>query len=360
MEPQARAEMFLFTTSPVRETAPASPVVDAIRDGAAKTGTSFDYLLTTAQRESALDPGARARTSSASGLFQFVEQTWLGLMKSDGPKLGLGEYSDAISAKADGSFGVGDASARREILDLRQNPQVAALMAGTLTQRNRDVLIAELGREPSQTDLYAAHFLGARGAVDLIRAAEQSPRRAAALDFPDAAAANRSIFYDRKGRARGAGEVYALLGASQAPAATTAASGAPVPTAFAADRSVPLARSDGPALHSLFHTDARSGPVSQEVARLWRTSRPDSGVRTAALGVFFPRSASGIEPAPEIATPEAVVQPSEPEHQATTSTDIPLPPMRPTSLGAQPEQRAAASRGSRPLDLSSFMKWRRA
>jgi hypothetical protein len=54
--------MFLFTTpsSPVRDSAPASPVVDAIRQGAERTGTGFDYLLATAQRESALDPGARA------------------------------------------------------------------------------------------------------------------------------------------------------------------------------------------------------------------------------------------------------------------------------------------------------------
>jgi hypothetical protein len=80
-------------------------------------------------------------------------------------------------------------------------------MAGTFTQKNRDQLAAELGREPSAGDLYVAHFLGARGAIDLVRAAQHSPRRPAAVDFPDAAAANRAVFYDRKGRARGAGEV---------------------------------------------------------------------------------------------------------------------------------------------------------
>ena len=74
-----------------REPAPVNPVVDAIRQGAEKTGTGFDYLLATAQRESALDPKARARSSSASGLFQFIEQTWLGLVRTEGPKLGLGD-----------------------------------------------------------------------------------------------------------------------------------------------------------------------------------------------------------------------------------------------------------------------------
>ena len=53
--------MFLFTTPPARETAAVSPVVDAIRQGAERTGTGFDYLLATAQRESALDPAARMR-----------------------------------------------------------------------------------------------------------------------------------------------------------------------------------------------------------------------------------------------------------------------------------------------------------
>ena len=99
-------------------------------------------------------------------------------------------------------------------------------MAGTFTQRNRDLLAAELGREPTSADLYVAHFLGARGAVDLIRQAQTAPRRSAAAEFPDAAAANRPIFFDRKGRARGAGEVYALLAASHGTQAAASAAAA--------------------------------------------------------------------------------------------------------------------------------------
>ena len=49
--------MFLFSTPQTKETAPANPVVSAIRDGAQKTGAGFDYLLKTAQRESALGRG---------------------------------------------------------------------------------------------------------------------------------------------------------------------------------------------------------------------------------------------------------------------------------------------------------------
>src|SRR5919112_239201 len=121
--------MFLFTTPPVRDTAPANTVVDAIRQGAERTGTGFDYLLATAQRESALDPGARARSSSATGLFQFIEQTWLGLVKSDGPRLGLAQQANAIQTRTDGTHAVSDPAARQAILSLRENPKVASVLA---------------------------------------------------------------------------------------------------------------------------------------------------------------------------------------------------------------------------------------
>jgi len=98
--------MFLFTTpAEPRASAPATPVVDAIRQGAEQTGTDFEYLLSTAKRESALDPTAKAPTSSATGLFQFIEQTWLGLMKTEGGKLGLSDLSAgqvALSARRRG------------------------------------------------------------------------------------------------------------------------------------------------------------------------------------------------------------------------------------------------------------------
>ena len=346
--------MFLFTTPPAREPAPVNPVVDAIRQGAEKTGTGFDYLLATAQRESALDPKARARSSSASGLFQFIEQTWLGLVRTEGPKLGLGDEANAIAAKSDGTLVVDDPRRRREILALRHDPQVASLMAGTFTQRNRDLLAAELGREPTSGDLYVAHFLGARGAVDLIRQAQTAPRRPAAAEFPDAAAANRPIFFDRKGRARGAGEVYALLAASHG--TQVAASAAP---AFAPDQPVAFARSDGPALHGLFRTDGRRGPISEEVASLWRAGNAaDAGTRVAAPEAFFPRST----PPPDDPEP---AEPASAAAAAAPSADVPLPPRRPASLAASAVAPQVAAQPirlgaiGRPLDLLAFMSWRR-
>ena len=60
-------------------TAQPSPY-QAIRQAASETGTDFDYLWRTAKRESGLDPSARASTSSATGLFQFTNQTWLSMV----------------------------------------------------------------------------------------------------------------------------------------------------------------------------------------------------------------------------------------------------------------------------------------
>jgi hypothetical protein len=68
----------------------AASIAGAIRRAAAATGASFDYLLAAAKVESNLDPEARARRSSATGLFQFIEQTWLAMLKSAGPAYGYG------------------------------------------------------------------------------------------------------------------------------------------------------------------------------------------------------------------------------------------------------------------------------
>ena len=68
------------------------PASGAIRQAARVTGTDFQYLLATAQVEFDFNPNAAAPTSSARGLFQFIEQTWLATLKEQGPALGYGRY----------------------------------------------------------------------------------------------------------------------------------------------------------------------------------------------------------------------------------------------------------------------------
>ena len=343
--------MFLFTTpaSPTAQpgaTAPATgpaagPVVDAIRRGAEQTGTDFAYLLNTAKRESSLDPAAKAPTSSASGLFQFIEQTWLGLVKSEGPKLGLSDLAGAIAPKADGGYAVQDANARQAILKLREDPSLSSLMAGTLTQQNREALQASTGRAPSSGELYMAHLLGSRGATDLIRTAAADPSRPAAADMPEAAAANRALFYDRAGKPRSAAELYGVLstGAVAQPAPVTAA-GATRPVTVTGTEP-PLPKLTGPALYGLFQTSERTGPVSGAVAKLWRVNTANASATPAAP--FFPRADGSVPAAGSAETAPAEVAPvpvpaaaasGDPGVPASGPTDVPLPPPRPRRFAA--------------------------
>src|SRR5215470_8553776 len=94
-------------------------VIGAIRNAARATGADFQYLLATAQVESGLDPHASVSSSSAKGLFQFIDQTWLATLKESGPALGYGRYADAITKTPSGHYAVADPAMRREILALR-------------------------------------------------------------------------------------------------------------------------------------------------------------------------------------------------------------------------------------------------
>ncbi|MDP3656587.1 MAG: transglycosylase SLT domain-containing protein [Brevundimonas sp.] len=194
----------------------------AIRRASNATGVDADFLVRTARRESAMNPSARARTSSAAGLFQFIEQTWLGTVKTHGAKHGYGQYADLIYRGGDGRWRV-EGSARNVVLDLRFDPQAASTMAAELTASNAAYLRGRSGREPGAGDLYAAHFLGPAGAAQLMDAVDRRPGASAAAIFPEAASANRSIFY-RDGRPATVAEVHANLQRSAGDGAPAAAS----------------------------------------------------------------------------------------------------------------------------------------
>jgi len=198
-------------------------IAGSIKQAASTTGASFEYLLTTAKMESNFNPKAGASTSSAHGLFQFIDQTWLGTVKEAGSQLGYGKYADAIAKNGDGSYSVSDPTARSAIMKLRDDPDAASSMAAVLTQSNSFKLTGKIGRRPTDAELYMAHFMGVGGAGKLIANAEDNPNASAAKMFPNAAAANRSIFYDRSGQARSVSEVYSVLTARYAGAANSQA-----------------------------------------------------------------------------------------------------------------------------------------
>lgn len=194
----------------------------AIQRASQATGVDFSFLMRTASRESGYNPQAKAQTSSAAGLFQFTEQTWLATLKSHGAKYGYARYADLITRGSDGRYRVGGDEARRAVMNLRFDPHASSLMVGEMTSDNAAYLAGRIGRAPTAGELYAAHFLGPQGSAKLIQATRASPGASAAALFPDAAGANRSIFY-RDGRSLTVAEVYNNL-------TRTAGDGSAVPT----------------------------------------------------------------------------------------------------------------------------------
>ncbi|MEO8759073.1 MAG: transglycosylase SLT domain-containing protein [Devosia sp.] len=175
-----------------------------------KSGVDFNYLLQTAQRESALNPTAKAPSSSAVGLFQFLDSTWLQVMKQEGPRLGYQKYADAIATDKDGDYVIKDKKLRTEVLKLREDPQVAADMAAAFTRSNGAYLEGKFGRMPSPGELYIAHFLGPQGAEKMFNAGLNNADQVAAKLFPRQAKANPQIFYAND-HARTIREVYKAL-----------------------------------------------------------------------------------------------------------------------------------------------------
>lgn len=190
-----------------------SHVHNAIATASARTGIDFNYLLGQAQVESGLHTNARAATSSATGLYQFVEQSWLGVVKAHGAEHGMQWAADSIRQGSNGRYYVADAGTRQAILQLRNDPQASSLMAAEHAADNKAALENALGRSATGTDLYMAHFLGLGGARQFLTSMQASPDRSAAAMFPAAARANRSIFYAPGGQPRSLGEIYERMGA---------------------------------------------------------------------------------------------------------------------------------------------------
>jgi hypothetical protein len=308
-------------------------VTGAIKQASTNTGASFQYLLAAAKMESDFNPTAGASTSSARGLYQFIDQTWLATVKEAGGQFGYSQYADAITKTASGDYTVSDPSMYRSIMKLRDDPVASSAMAGALTQSNSFQLTGKIGRRPTDGELYMAHFLGVGSAATLINSAVDNPQASAAKMFPNAAAANRSIFYDRQGNARTVSDVYAVLnarysgaadssatqtalamyGASPttqvASAAQTTASGQAALDSASFLSQIPDVRnttstasaSDGgnnssstdPIFRSLFQVDG-SQPVSNTVHQLWGKS--SSLTADASSGV--PSAGNSSAPAP--------------------------------------------------------------
>lgn len=171
-------------------------VSGAIHKASQRTGVDFAYLMNQAKAESSYNPAAKAKTSSASGLFQFIERTWLDMVNRHGEKYGL----DAYAEKIDANLRVSDRGTKQQILALRNDPQMASYMAAEFAAENKATLERRVGGDIGATEMYLAHFLGAAGASGFLSELRHNPMTIAADIMPAAASANRNVFFDPQTR----------------------------------------------------------------------------------------------------------------------------------------------------------------
>lgn len=154
-----------------------------IADAAKAAGVDPTLMQAFAAVESGFNTGAKSSTSSASGLFQFTDDTWKEVISRYGRKYGL----DASTSPND--------------------PKANALMAGEYLKQNMKAIRGSRPN-PNAVDAYMAHFLGASGASKFFRA---DPNALGATLLPDAAARNKPVFYGPDGNPRTVGEIYTYL-----------------------------------------------------------------------------------------------------------------------------------------------------
>ena len=212
-----------MTVNPIN----ANRIQSAIAYASSKTGVDFSYLLGQAKLESGLNASARASTSSASGLYQFIDQSWLSVVRKHGAEHGLSWAADAIQPGAGGRLAVSDAGTKQAILALRNDPAVASIMAAASASDNSQALQGSLGRAATGTDLYMAHFLGLGGATKFLSTMQANPSASGAALFPAAAAANRNVFYAGDGTPRSLADIYRRFADKLGAAGAATGAGAP-------------------------------------------------------------------------------------------------------------------------------------
>ncbi len=179
-------------------------------------GVDPRLLMAIADKESSFIASARAPTSSATGLFQFIDGTWLLAMRDFGPRFGLQSEAAVIETVA-GAPVVLDPAERERILNLRNDPFLSTLMAAAMLRVEQEKLAARLGRPISGADIYLVHFLGPAGAQKFLSVLAEKPKALAANLLPQAAKANRPIFYatrKRKPQSLSVAQVHEKIGAS--------------------------------------------------------------------------------------------------------------------------------------------------
>ncbi len=192
----ATAERVAYTggVATEQETAKAASILQkhrsanveaAIREGSRVTGMDEAILNAIAYKESTFNPNAKAPTSTAKGLFQFLDGTWKSMVSRYGSKYGVPANASPY------------------------DPLSAAIMGGAFLKHEIYPEIKKVRPNPNATDLYMGHFMGPVGGRNWLRNMTNNPNGIAARDFPVQAKANQWVYWDKgTGRARTYAEIY--------------------------------------------------------------------------------------------------------------------------------------------------------
>jgi hypothetical protein len=170
-------------------------IVQTIVRAAQAVQTDPVLLMAVADKESSFVTAVQAKTSSATGLYQFIERTWLGVVRDFGAKYGLEKEAALITADANDRPVITDPAERARVLEMRRDPYLSALMAGEMLKRDAARIAQRIGRELTLGEIYLAHFLGPDDAEEFLANVVNKPAAAAAALLPGPARANRSIFF---------------------------------------------------------------------------------------------------------------------------------------------------------------------
>jgi hypothetical protein len=175
-------------------------LVETIVRAARKTGVDPALLMAIADKESSFATGARAPTSSARGLFQFIDRTWLRGVREFGAQHGLAREAAEIEGPDDKPV-IADPHERARVLALRDDPYLSALLAAELLKHDGSKIARDIGRDLTEGETYLTHFLGPQDATRFMEKVVDQPKLSAAKLLPKPARANRPIFFGH-GRAR--------------------------------------------------------------------------------------------------------------------------------------------------------------
>ncbi len=190
-------------------------LVDTLYNVAKKTDTDFKLLVITAMIESDLGRVTISSKSTARGIYQYIEPTWLVLMKRYGGRIGYQHYSDSITFNAQTRTPEvkGGMITRQKILDLRYDNKIAALIkAYQIKDEKRILETYKNGQNITVTDHYIAHMLGLSLARTFYKLKNtESDFILANLkdrNFKEAVSLNKSFFYTQTGDALNASQAY--------------------------------------------------------------------------------------------------------------------------------------------------------